>query len=49
MANYLFGLRVGVVSCVPTSSSEVGTRQPCFVDIDHVVTLVVDREHLLGV
>ena len=34
---------------IPARAPEVGTRQPCLVDVDNVVALVVDREHLLGV
>ena len=38
----LVGLRVGVVARVPARAPEVGTRQPCLVDVDDVVALAVD-------
>ena len=49
MADDLVGLGVRVGARVPARPPEVAARQPRFVDIDDMVALAVDREHLLGV
>ena len=49
MAYDLVGLWVGVFARIPAIAPKIGTRQPCFVDINNMVALAVDWEHLLGV
>ena len=47
MAHDLLWLRVCVIASVPAGAPEVGTWNPCLVDVNDVVALAVDLQHFL--